>query len=255
MILHSKIYGQGQALLILHGLFGMGDNWATLGKRWAESYEVHLIDLRNHGKSFHSDQMNYSLLSEDLLKYIAHYGLSDLILIGHSMGGKATMRFAINHPEVAQKIIVVDIAPKAYQPHHQEIIRTIKAVDFDRIATREDLDTFLAQFISHWDTRALISKNVYRKEDGQFAFRFHLFGIEKNYAALIEQPFQDKSYEKPALFLRGAQSHYVSDEDTPLIKKHFPLAQIVTLDEAGHWIHVDRPMKFYDETQAFLNSY
>lgn len=255
MILHSEIYGQGQTLLILHGLFGMGDNWRTLGKHWAENYQVHLIDLRNHGQSFHADAMNYLLISEDLLQYITHHGLSDPIFLGHSMGGKAVMQFALDHPKVPQKIIIVDIAPKAYPPHHQEIIKAIKVVDFDRIVTRKDLDDFLIRFIPDSGTRALLSKNVYRKENGRFAFRFYLSGIEKNYAALIEQPLQKGTYKRPTLFLRGEKSPYIADEDIPLIQQKFPQAQIITIEEAGHWIHVDRPVEFYNEVEAFLNYY
>ncbi|XOD68920.1 MAG: alpha/beta fold hydrolase [Flavobacteriales bacterium AspAUS03] len=255
MILHSKIYGQGQGLLVLHGLFGMGDNWTTLGKRWAEAYQVHLVDLRNHGKSFHADAMDYTLISDDILQYIRHHELSDPVLIGHSIGGKAVMQFALNHPEIPQKIIISDIAPKAYQPHHQKIIEAIKAVNFDQITTRKELDVFLIQSIPDWGTRALLSKNTYQKEDGRLAFRFYLQGIEKNYAILIQQDLQGEVYKKPTLFLRGGASDYISDEDFPLIRKYFSQAQIITIEKSSHWIHANRPAEFDKEVQVFLKVY
>ncbi|XCI75215.1 MAG: alpha/beta fold hydrolase [Flavobacteriales bacterium] len=255
MILHSKIYGQGQALLVLHGLFGMGDNWTTLGKRWAETYQVHLVDLRNHGQSFHTDAMDYTLISEDILQYITHHGLSEPVLIGHSMGGKAVMQFALDHSEIPQKIIISDIALKAYPPHHQEIIEIIKTVDFDQITTRKELDIFLAQSIQDSDTRSLLSKNTYRREDGRLAFRFYLHGIEKNYAVLIQQALQGEVYKKPTLFLRGRASDYISDEDLPLIRQYFSQAQVVTIEKAGHWIHADQPAAFDKEVQVFLKTY
>lgn len=253
MILHSKIYGQNQVLLILHGLFGMGSNWMTIGKKLAKNYEVHLIDLRNHGKSFHDDKMNYFLMSNDILEYIIHHQIYKPILIGHSMGGKTVMQFALNYPEISQKIIIVDIAPKFYKSNHQEIINIIKAINLDNITSKQDFNIFLKKFIPNLYIRGLLLKNFYKKDNNKYSFQFYLDGIDKNYFTLIQQlELKENKYEKPTLFIRGDQSDYISYKDYPLIKKYFPLSEIVTIKGSSHCVHIDNPIEFYKKIKKFL---
>lgn len=256
MIMYSKIYGKGSPLLILHGLFGMGDNWATLGKKWAGDHrEIHLLDLRNHGKSFHSQAMSYDLLSEDLLNYIERYKLSKPILLGHSMGGKAAMHFSLYHPESIGALIVADIAPRAYAPHHQKIIASIKHVPLNTMESRGALNEFLQKNIDDPAIRGLISKNSYRSEESGFAFRFYLPGIENNYERLVSAQSAEKTYHGRALFLRGADSDYIVQEDFSEIQKIFPKSEIITIPEAGHWIHADNPQMVYEKVDRFLKAY
>lgn len=162
-ILHSKIIGHGQPLLILHGFLGMGDNWKTLGNRFAEEYQVHLIDQRNHGRSFHSDEFDYELMVEDLLNYIDHHHLENINLIGHSMGGKTAMLFAVNHPERVHKLIVADIGPKYYPSHHEQILNGLNAIDFTQQRSRNEIEEVLENYIPEMGIRQFLLKNVYRK--------------------------------------------------------------------------------------------
>ena len=152
-ILHSQILGEGIPLLILHGYFGMSDNWRTLGNQFAEDYEVHLIDQRNHGRSFHADEFNYEVLAEDLYNYIQHHQLENIFLIGHSMGGKTAMLFAVTYPELVDKLIVVDISPKAYEPHHNAILTGLNSVDFSKQNTRRLVDDQIKKYIPEMGVR------------------------------------------------------------------------------------------------------
>lgn len=253
MILTSKIYGQGQPLLILHGLFGMGDNWTYFGKYWSNKYEVHLIDLRNHGNSFHSDEMDYLILSKDVLLYIEYYKLFNLILIGHSMGGKIAMYIALNYPFISSKIIIVDIAPKNYPPYHKKIISIIKKINLNIIKKRKDLEDFLSNFFLEETIKSLLSKNLYRINNGNFAFKFYLQGIENNYNKLSNYPIINQKYKKLIIFITGSKSNYISNKDYFLIKKYFPLSKIITVKNAGHCIHSDMPDIFCNIVQKFIN--
>ncbi|WP_265614147.1 alpha/beta fold hydrolase [Bacteroidetes bacterium endosymbiont of Geopemphigus sp.] len=254
--MHSKIYGKGQPLLILHGLFGMGDNWTTLGKKWAGDHqEVHLLDLRNHGKSFHSGAMSYDLLSEDLLNYMERHGLSKPVLLGHSMGGKAAMHFSLHYPENARALVVADIAPRSYPAHHQKIITSIKHVPINTLKSRGALNEFLQENIDDPAIRELLSKNSYRTEEDHFAFRFYLPGIENNYEGLISAQSTEKTYHGKALFLCGDESDYIVREDFSEIQKIFPGSEIITIPKAGHWIHLDNPQAVYEKVDRFLKAY
>jgi esterase len=161
-LLHSNILGNGVPLLILHGFLGMSDNWKTLGSQYAEEgFEVHLLDQRNHGKSFHSEDFNYDLLAKDVYDYIQHYQLKDVIVIGHSMGGKTAMQLACTYPSVVSKLLVADIAPKYYPPHHDEILNGLNAIDLNSITSRTDADKQLAKHIANFGVRQFLLKNLY----------------------------------------------------------------------------------------------
>ncbi|WP_185852777.1 alpha/beta fold hydrolase [Blattabacterium cuenoti] len=254
MILHSRIFGKGIPILVFHGLFGSGENWISFAEKFSKTYQVHLLDIRNHGKSFFSEKMDYDLISEDLLEYINYYNLIHPILIGHSMGGRAVMKFSINYPSIPKKIIIVDIGPRSYSStFHKKIIQVLKNVDFDIIKTRKDLDFFLKPFISSTEIRSFFSKCTYRKKDGKLAFRFFLLGIENNYSYLIQEEIQGGIFDNPALFLRGEYSDYLIHQDFFRIQKLFPKAKIVLIKKANHWIHVDNPIDFYREVSNFLS--
>ena len=167
-ILYSKIIGEGKPLLILHGFLGMSDNWKTLGNQYAKNgFEVHLIDQRNHGKSFHSTDFDYEFLANDLKIYIEHHAISEASLIGHSMGGKTVMQFAILYPELVNKLIVADIAPKYYPPHHNEIINALVSLNFDLISSRSEADKELSKHLTNYGIRQFLLKNLYWVERGK----------------------------------------------------------------------------------------
>ena len=170
----QPIKGTGKPLLILHGYFGMSDNWKTLGNQFAENYQVHLIDQRNHGRSFHASEFNYALLVEDLYRYIQHHQLEAVHLLGHSMGGKTAMLFAVTHPQMIAKLMIADISPRKYEPHHNAILAGLNSIDFSIQTTRSLVDAKLAELIPEVGIRQFLLKNVYWIEKGKLAFRFHL---------------------------------------------------------------------------------
>ena len=254
-ILHSKITGdKPKHLLIFHGLFGQSDNFATLAKQFAEFDTVHAIDLRNHGRSFHSDNMSFDAMSDDILNYLNHYQIAECYLLGHSLGGRSVIEFSYKFPEKIEKLIVADMAPKAYLPHHQGIIKALNSVDFDLIEKRSDVDEILKQYIPDMGTRQFLLKNVYHTESGKYAFRFNLKTLTDSYNEMVGNDLTEGVFDKPTLFLRGEKSNYVLDEDFDLIQKHFPQAEIQTISNSGHWVHAENPKEFFEKTIDFLEN-
>ncbi|MDO6517537.1 alpha/beta fold hydrolase [Zobellia uliginosa] len=251
--LHSKIIGEGSPLLILHGFLGMSDNWKTLGGQYAEAgFEVHLIDQRNHGKSFWSDDFDYDLLAEDLKAYMEAHHLNRAAIIGHSMGGKTAMQFACSYPELTDRIIIADIAPKYYPPHHQAIIDGLNALRLETMTSRSEADATLGQYITDFGTRQFLLKNLYWVEKGQLGFRFNLKVLSQKMNEIGENINPTDMYNGPTLFLRGDKSEYIMPNDLTEIKKHFPQAQLQTIDRAGHWLHAENPKQFFEKSLAFL---
>ncbi|WP_439128594.1 alpha/beta fold hydrolase [Polaribacter sp.] len=251
-ILHSTIKGEGKSLLILHGYFGMSDNWKTLGNQFSEDYQVHLIDQRNHGRSFHEDVFNYEVLVEDLHDYIQHHQLEDIYLIGHSMGGKTAMLFAVTYPELVSKLIVVDISPREYQPHHNAILAALNSVDFSVDNTRGKVDKKIKDLIPELGVRQFLLKNVYWKEKGQLAYRFNLHSLTENNSEVGAALPSFTVFKKDTLFLKGDRSDYITENEKPLIDAHFPNSKIITIKNAGHWLHAENPKQFYSEVCSFL---
>jgi len=252
-ILHSRIVGEGQPFVILHGYFGMGDNWKSLGNQFAEHYEVHMVDQRNHGRSFHSDDFDYELLAEDLYNYIEHHELENIILLGHSMGGKTAMLFAVEYPELVDKLLVADISPRYYQPHHNEILKALNSVDFSIHNSRKLVEEQLANYIPELGTRQFLLKSVYWREKGQLDFRFNLPSLTENNSEVGKALPSFTSFEGDTLFLAGGNSNYITSQEEPLINAHFPNAQIVTIPNVGHWLHAENPKGFYGEVAKFLD--
>lgn len=253
MILNSIIIGKGRPLIIAHGYFGMSDNWKAMATRFSSNFEVHIIDQRNHGRSFHSDDFNYDLLVEDLFNYINHYQLKDIILLGHSMGGKMAMLFAVTFPDLVNRLIVVDISPKYYPPHHDFILKALNNVDFDKVTSRKEIAKILSKDIDNEGVIQFLLKNVYWKSKTQMAFRFNLKSLTENNNEVCEPLPAFTSFEKPTLFIKGENSGYISQDDDILIHTHFPSALILNIKNAGHWVHVENPDDFYDNIVHFLS--
>ncbi len=251
-LLHSTILGKGQSLLILHGYFGMSDNWKSLGIQFAENFEVHLIDQRNHGRSFHADEFDYELLVEDLYKYIQHYNLEKVILLGHSMGGKVVMQFAVTFPELVHKLIVVDISPKYYKPHHEYILAGLNAVNFELHTTRKQVEEVLKIDIKEQGILQFLLKNVYWESKGKLAFRFNVQSLTENNSEVGEALPSFTHFDGETLFLSGENSNYIAAEDTSLISAHFVNYSVVTVKNAGHWLHAENPIQFFDEVVRFI---
>lgn len=255
MILHSQILGSGSPFVILHGFLGMSDNWKTLGLRWSEAgYEVHLLDQRNHGRSFHSDEFSYELMADDLKRYCEEHNLEKVILLGHSMGGKVAMQFAVTNPSMVSKLIIADIGPKAYPPHHQDILKALSSVDFSIIKSRGDAEDILSEYIKDKATRLFLLKNLYRDSKKQFALRINLPVLSKKIEEVGVALSEDGIFKGDTLFLGGEKSGYIEPMDEPLIKRHFPKAVVKMITDAGHWLHADNPDEFYDTCMLFLKN-
>lgn len=252
--LHFRNYGNGKPLLILHGLFGLADNWQTFAKQIsAEGFEVFALDMRNHGSSPHTDEFNYTLMASDLKFFMQEHQLNNAVVLGHSMGGKTAMQFALSYPELTDKLIVVDIAPHYYPPHHQQILKALHAVDLDTVNTRSDADKILAGYIDDFGTRQFLLKNLYWQGD-KLQWRFNLSVLSEQIDSVGQEINSDYPFHKPTLFIRGEKSSYIKPGDFDDIKRLFPKAAIATAPAAGHWVHADNPVWFFETVKNFLQN-
>lgn len=252
MHLHFESVGQGEPLVILHGLFGSSDNWRFHSRRFRERFQVFALDLRNHGRSPHSVEMNYHVLAEDVHEFQQTHHLRQVNLLGHSMGGKAAMMFALRCPERVRKLVVVDMAPRAYSPFHTELLEALLALDLSKYETRGQVEEVLAHAIPEKPVRQFLLKSLTREGHGPFRWKINLPAISENYPRLSEALPMACPFDKPALFIRGEQSKYVRDKDWELIHELFPQAEMHTIARAGHWVHAEAPEEFLTVVQAFL---
>ncbi|OXA96221.1 alpha/beta fold hydrolase [Flavobacterium hercynium] len=252
-MLYSKIEGEGKPFIIMHGFLGMSDNWKTLASQYVDAgFQVHILDLRNHGRSFHSDEFTYEAMAQDVFEYCQENKLNKIDILGHSMGGKVAMLFATTHPEMVDRLIVADIGPKFYKQHHQDILAGLNAVDFSIKPSRNDVEATLTEYVPDFGTRQFLMKNLYWQEPGQLAFRFNLEVFNNNLDE-IGKPLPDNlTFDKPTLFVRGGNSGYVLDTDIDQIKTHFPDLRVETIPNAGHWLHAENPKMFFELTTTFL---
>lgn len=253
MKLNYQKLGSGQPLIILHGLFGSLDNWMTLAKKLSISYEVFIVDARNHGQSPKSEEFNYEVMADDLYAFLIEHQIIDPFILGHSMGGKTAMQFAINYPTKITKLIVVDIAPKAYPIHHQTIIDGMLSLNFNLIKTRSEADKQLSKYIPELAVRQFLLKNLYWTATKTLDWRFNLSVIAKNIENVGVPLKSSTPFYKPTLFVRGKISNYIIPDDYDEIKKIFPKAKIESLN-CGHWIHAEKPIEFEQLLVSFLSS-
>lgn len=252
MKLHYRTIGEGQALFILHGLFGSSDNWQSLGKRFAEKFKVYFVDQRNHGHSPHSDEFNYGLMVEDFHELVTDLGEKNFHIIGHSMGGKTAIGFAAKYPELIDKMIVADISHKSYPMHHDQIIEGLNSIDLSVIKSRSEAEKKLEEYIPQFGVRQFLLKNLYWIEPGvQLAWRINLPVLDKEIPnILVEIPFDKIDVE--TLFIRGELSNYILESDYASIAAKFPNSSIHTIKNVGHWVHAEAPEEFYDTVIEFF---
>ena len=223
MLLYSNIIGEGKPFIILHGFLGMGDNWKTLGQQFSEKgFQVHLIDQRNHGKSFHDEEFSYEVMTKDLKHYCESYGLDDIVLLGHSMGGKTAMLFATNYPKMVSKLIVADISPRYYPVHHDRILEGLSALDFNQIKTRGQADKELSKYISDFGIRQFLLKNIDRVDKDTLGLKLNLEVLTREVSEVGEPLPIHSRFEGDTLFLRGDRSEYIAVQDESIVKNHFP---------------------------------
>ncbi|TYA74593.1 alpha/beta fold hydrolase [Seonamhaeicola marinus] len=254
MTLHSNILGEGKPFVILHGFLGMSDNWKTLGRQFSElGFQVHLVDQRNHGRSFWNDDFSYEVLAEDLKVYCETHGLEDIVLLGHSMGGKTAMLFSCLYPEFVSKLLVADISPRFYPVHHQSILEGLSALDFSEIKSRGEADKVLGNYVTDFGTRQFLLKNLYWVEKGQLGLRVNLEVLKNEVSEIGESLPVHLNFEKKALFLKGDRSEYIGYEDERLILNQFTQAEIATIANSGHWLHAENPKDFYKAVVDFVS--
>lgn len=256
MKLAYREYGSGQPLLILHGLFGQSDNWNSLAKQFGEQgLRVFTIDQRNHGLSPHSDAWNYELMADDLKEFIDEHQLEQPILLGHSMGAKTLLFFEAKYPNLAAKIILADMAARAYPPHHNEVFKALHAVDFDQVKTRKEAEAIMTEYLPDFGTRQFLLKNIYWKDSAanQMGWRFNLASITNNYSSIMvaAPPFVS---EVPALIIKGGKSNYVGLEDELDFRKRFPNSRFDTIADSGHWVHAEKPKEFFESVLSFIKA-
>lgn len=250
MKLHYRELGEGEPLIILHGLFGYSDNWQTQAKKLAKYYRVILVDLRNHGHSDWSDEFSYDLMAEDIFELVQALKLEDIILLGHSMGGKVAMRFAQQHEDLLEKLIIVDMGTKSYPMHHQHILAGIHAVTVDTIKARREAEK---QMRAHIDSKGILQfllKNLYWKEKGKLAWRMNVEVLEREMPEILSA-IPECEVLTPTLFVRGELSDYILDEDFESLENQFLDSEFATIKGAGHWVHAEASSEFLEAVLSF----
>jgi len=255
MNLHYKTYGTGTPLIILHGLFGSLDNWATLSKAFGKHCKVFALDQRNHGRSPHSNTFNYEVMASDLDAFMQQHGIHSACVLGHSMGGKTAMQFALTYQEKTDKLIVVDVAPKTYDRRHDEILDALSSLDLSLYSARRKVDEALATMIPDVAVRQFLLKNLRRSESGAFTWKINLGIIKKHYSEIADRPpAAGRVFMQPTLFIKGERSSYIGEHDHRIIMGLFPRATIVTVEGAGHWVHADAPQQLTRIVLDFLGA-
>lgn len=252
MQLHYRVYGAGEPLIVLHGLFGSHENWQTFSRSIGEQFKVFAVDQRNHGDSPRSFEMNYPAMAEDLREFLEAQGLDQANMLGHSMGGKTVMRFALDYPQSVKRLVVADISPRAYELRHKDILEALLALEPARYSSRQEMEAALAPAIREPDVRRFLLKSVTRGPDGAFVWKLGLKEIDSNYARLSAAISATAPFGGPSLFIRGEFSDYLLPEDQPDVRALFPQAEFATVPGAGHWLQVENPEAFRREVKGFL---
>lgn len=251
MKLFFRQSGQGRPLIILHGLFGSSDNWYTLSKTFSQQYSVYVVDQRNHGQSPHTDEMNYAALAEDLHDFIAEHQLTRPMIIGHSMGGKTAMNYAVKYPDEIDKFVIVDIVPKTYPVHHDHILEGLQDIPLGHLASRTEADALLSRHVPEPEVRQFLLKNLGRRPDGGFEWKINLEAIDHHIEEMGVGMIYSGKQAGPCLFIRGEKSNYYGPGDEDRIRAVFPNAEFVTMN-TGHWVQAEKPEEFAQIVMAYL---
>lgn len=252
MKLNFRKEGAGRPVIILHGLFGASDNWLTISKKLGDRFTIYLPDLRNHGSSPHSEVFDYQAMTEDLRELIEENGLGQPAVVGHSMGGKAAMALASAYPKLVRQLVVVDIAPRAYPVHHQTILQAYHSVPLDTLTSRKEAEDIMARLIPDMGTRQFLLKNLGRDAEGRFSWKMNLPVITEKIAEVVAEIRFEQPFTAPALFIRGDRSDYIREADRAEITRSFPNSSLLTVSNAGHWVHAEQPEVVYRALLDFL---
>lgn len=252
--LNYKQYGtSGETLIILHGFLGSLDNWHTLSTEWAKAgLTVYAIDQRNHGKSPHTATHTIHDMVEDLYDFMFEHHIDTATILGHSMGGKVAMQFALSYPEKTTRLIVADMSPRAYKHGHDDVFNAIKNVNLSLITSRKEAEEAMMPFLGDFGTRQFVLKNLERTPEGSYQWKFNFDTLYRDYEDILNPTPIGKQYEGAVLFLRGGLSLYIKDKDMALIQSLFPNASLKTIADAGHWLHAEQPKAFYEAVLDFM---
>ncbi|MCP5162348.1 MAG: alpha/beta fold hydrolase [Hahellaceae bacterium] len=250
--LHHKIQGKGEPIILVHGLFGSLENLGMIARLLAQHYEVHSLDMRNHGRSPHVPMMNYQLMANDIAHYMDEKGLAKAVLLGHSMGGKTVMQFALMYPERVERLVVADIAPVEYPPHHSEIFEGLRNLDLDVLTSRQQADEVLSRFVPEIAIRSFLLKNLVKAGADRFVWRMNLPVIMQCYNEIMRGQQGDKPFTGKVLFVIGGHSGYVQKSHQPQVLALFPAASVRVIPETGHWLHAEKPELFAKVVERFL---
>lgn len=253
MQLNFKKAGDGEPIILLHGLFGSASNLGVVARALAGNYTVYAVDLRNHGKSPHDATMSYPIMAADVLQLMDEQSLTSAHLLGHSMGGKTAMQIALNYPQRVGKLVVADIAPVSYEHAHTNVIRGLTAVAEASIQSRQQAEEILAQFEDDADVRSFLLKSLTRTPQGNYVWQLNLEGIKANYDAVAEG-ISGTPFMGPALFIKGGNSDYLLPEYKDAVMALFPNAQLKVVANAGHWPHAEQPQLFNKLVLQFLEA-
>lgn len=253
MQLNYKKFGDsGSTILILHGLLGSLDNWQTIAKQVAITHQVYIIDQRNHGRSPHSENFNYEILAKDILDFCVEHKIEKTTIIGHSMGGKVAMLLALEHPTFIEKLIVVDIAPTHYNGGHEEILFAMAEAPIHAKTDRNEIDLFLQKRIPEFGVRQFVLKNLSRDANGKFEWKCDLEILIKNYRVLMDFPSTENIFLGESYFIKGAQSNYITNENWNSCLHYFPTAKLLSVENAGHWVHAENSIEFVEKIKTIL---
>ncbi|WP_111493854.1 alpha/beta fold hydrolase [Marinobacter bohaiensis] len=251
--LHHRVVGEGDPLIVLHGLFGSLENLGGITQRLSDRWQIHALDLRNHGRSPHTDAMGYPAMADDVKRYMDSAGLATASVLGHSMGGKTAMELALAHPDRIDRLIVADIAPVDYPPHHDAIIDGLSGLDLTAIASRGAADKALAEAVPEAPVRQFLLKNLVRDADGGFTWRLNLDVIERHYDQIAAGPSAEGPFEGPTLFIKGGDSGYIQTQHQDIVARLFPQASLRIIPGTGHWLHAEKPDLFANLCSRFLD--
>lgn len=253
MKLSYREMGEGAPLIILHGLFGSSDNWLSISKELESDYKIYLVDQRNHGDSPHSEEFTYAAMAADLKEFVEEHGIEKAVVMGHSMGGKTAMKFAVSYPELLEKLVVVDIAPRYYPVHHDRILEGLQAIDVGSLESRREADKALSEYVPELGVRQFLLKNLGRNSEGGYEWKINLPVINDQIENVGEALGEEEQFNKAVLFINGEKSGYIKRErDEPLIRQTFPKATIETVAGAGHWVHAEKPAEVIAKVRAFI---
>ncbi len=242
--------GAGTPVVVLHGLFGSSDNFGSIGRTLSAEFDMVLVDERDHGRSPHTEHITYPLMAEDVHALVTKLGLKDIVLVGHSMGGKTAMTFAQRWPELLKHLVVIDIGPREYPiGDHAAILEALHSSDPASMGSRKEMEEHLSKFIPEMGVVQFLMKSLYWEEPGRLGWRFNVPVLKRDMDHILAG-MGPEMVRVPTLFIRGGKSGYITREDLPQLKEQFPNSRVETIPYAGHWVHAQAP----DEVMDFIRS-